>query len=221
MCEVPAIQIHLPKPSLERLPYYYRILKAASEEGATYISSSEMGEKAGVPGAQVRKDLLPFKAKGRPSLGFHVSTLKAILEAYLGLLEDREAVLVGAGNLGKALALFPGFHQYRIRISYLFDCDPAKTGTQVGDFTIRHTDTLGTTIREKGIRIAIITTPADAAQRVAEELISCGIVAIWNFSPVRLQVPPGVYVKYEDLSAGLAILSHKAAELGETSIGKT
>jgi redox-sensing transcriptional repressor len=212
---VPAIQIQLPKPSLERLPHYYRILKKASEDGKTYLSSAEMGQKAGVPGAQVRKDLLPFKAKGRPSLGFHVTTLKAILEAYLGLLEDREAVLVGAGNLGKALALFPGFHQYRIRIAHLFDWDRAKTGSRVGDYTIHHTDELSAFIQDKKIRIAIITTPAEAAQSVAEELIRSGIVAIWNFSPIRLQVPDSVYVKYEDLSAGLAILSHKAAELGE------
>ncbi len=177
-----------------------------------YISSETIGKEAGVPGAQVRKDLLGFKAKGRPSLGFHVKTLRDILEEYLGLSSPGEAALVGAGNLGKALARFNGFSQYNLNISLIFDNDPRKAGSKAGELEIFHINDMKEKLAERNIRIGIITTPAEAAQEVAETMIGNGIIAIWNFTPLRLVVPDRIYVLYEDLSAGLALLAHKAAE---------
>lgn len=176
------------------------------------MSSKIIGFKAGVPGAQVRKDLLGFKAKGRPSMGFHVPTLRSVLEDYLGLSESRKAVLVGAGNLGKALSRFPGFKNYHIEIELLLDNDPKKIGQSVGPLEISNFADLDKLVRTSDVRIGIIATPAASAQKVAEQLVEAGVIAIWNFSPVRLKLPPEVFVKDEDLSAGIAILSHKAAE---------
>lgn len=205
-----AISIQLSRPSLERLPVYYSILKEALARNEQFISSETIGREAGVPGAQVRKDLLGFKAKGRPSMGFNVGTLAAILEEYLGLAEGGEAALVGAGNLGKALALFNGFEQYRMKISMLFDNDPRKTGLKVGELEVHPMTDLSEMVRSRGVRIGIITTPAAAAQETAEALVNAGVTALWNFTPVRLALPEAVHVRYENLSAGLALLAHKA-----------
>jgi redox-sensing transcriptional repressor len=182
------------------------------ERKEEYISSETIGKKAGVPGTQVRKDLLGFKAKGRPSLGFHVKTLRDILKEYLGLNRPGEAALIGAGNLGKALARFNGFRQYNLNISLIFDNDPRKVGSMAGDLEIFPVSDLKDKLSARQVRIGIITTPASAAQEVAEKMIESGIIAIWNFTPLRLVVPDNIYVRYEDLSAGLALLAHKAAE---------
>jgi redox-sensing transcriptional repressor len=133
-----------------------------------------------------------------------------VLEDFLGLTEKKEAALVGVGNLGKALSSFPGFQQYGVEISLLLDNDPEKWGSAAGDHIIYSMAEADARIREKRIKIAIITTPAEVAQEVADLLVEAGIAAIWNFTPVRLTVPEEVYVLYEDLSAGIAILSCKA-----------
>jgi redox-sensing transcriptional repressor len=187
-------------------------LKHAAEQESSYISSSEIGRKAGVPGAQVRKDLLCFKAKGRPSVGFHVLTLRKDLERYLGLEHSRSVALVGAGNLGKALAQFPGFAQYGMKITLLLDKDPQKIGSVIGGLEIKGMDVLPLIAKEKRLKIGIITTPASEAQLVAEQMVAAGIISIWNFTPTRLSLPEEVFIRYEDLSAGLALLSQKAAE---------
>lgn len=198
----------IPLPSLKRLPLYYRELKRAAAQGTPYLSSRKLGAHAGVPAVQVRKDLSHLDEKGKPGVGYDTAGLAAVLEDYLGLANDKEAVLVGAGNLGQALALYPGFDAYGFRIVVLFDNDLGKVGTRVGNLEVMPVEELETLVSRLDVRIGIITTPARAAQSVADQMVTGGITAIWNFAPRNLVVPDGVFVKNEDLATSLAVLSH-------------
>ena len=200
--------LEIPKPTLGRLPLYYRSLLAASEAGLEIISSAELGESAGVDSAQVRKDLTYFGQFGRPGVGYNVSNLLMALEQILGLRNPNEAVLVGAGKLGMAICNYPGFARYGLKIVALFDVDPNKIGQQVDGLEVFPLERLEPIVKKLGIQIGIITTPAEAAQRIAKMLISAGVRAIWNFAPVNLKVPPEIILRNEDLAVGLATLSH-------------
>ncbi len=198
----------IPRPSLRRLPIYYRRLRQALAEGVEYLSSDDLGQSAGVPGAQVRKDLSYLAEFGRAGVGYPVAALAAHLEDYLGLLNDKEAVLVGVGNLGRALALYPGFRSYGLQIIALFDSDPAKWGELEDGRQVFPVDKLTDLARRLQVQIGIITVPDCAAQAIADAMIEGGIRVIWNFAPCRLRVPEHVFVKNEDLAAELATLSH-------------
>jgi redox-sensing transcriptional repressor len=161
-----------------------------------------------VPGAQVRKDLSYLSEHGRSGIGYDARSLASYLEEFLGLINDKEAVLVGVGNLGRALALYPGFASYRLQIIALFDNDVAKVGQTIGGRRILPMEKLANLAQRLHIQMGIITVPASAAQEVAEAMIAGDIKVIWNFAPCRLVVPEGVLVKNEDLAAELATLSH-------------
>lgn len=201
----------IPLPSLRRLPIYYRHLLQAIQEGQTFVSSEELGQHAGVPGAQVRKDLNYLEEAGRPGVGYETKALAALLEEFLGLINDKEAVLVGAGNLGRALASYPGFARYGLQIVALFDNDPLKIGQSVAGREVLPIEKLTDLAQRLHIQMGIITVPERAAQSVAEAMVAGGIKVIWNFAPCRLDVPADVLVKNEDLAAELATLSHHIA----------
>lgn len=197
----------IPKPSLERLFLYYRILEACREAHKDVISSEELGRRAGVDAAQVRKDLTYLAQCGRPGIGYQVSELAEALEKLLGLKETTKTCLVGVGRLGTAIHNYPGFTSFGLRIAALFDLDPARVGQRLGEHEIYHVDRLGEIIPAEGIELGIIAVPAYAAQGVANSLIAAGVRGLWNFAPVTLRVPPGVVVRNEDLAVGLATLS--------------
>jgi len=201
-------QIGIPRPTLCRLPLYYRRLLRAIEEGDTVIRSAELGHSADVPGTQVRKDLSYLDEYGRPGIGYDVVSLARRLKEFLGLVNDKEAVVVGAGNLGRALAQYPGFARYGLRIVALFDNDPAKIGEMVGEHEVLPVSKLPDLVRRLHIQIGIIAVPANAAQSAVDTLLAAGVRVIWNFAPRKLEVPDEVLVKNEDLAAELATLSH-------------
>jgi redox-sensing transcriptional repressor len=201
-------QWDVPQPVLQRMPVYYRCLLQSIAEGAPFVCSDELGRSVGVPGAQVRKDLSYLSEHGRPGVGYDAKSLASHIEEFLGLVNDKEAVLVGVGNLGRALALYPGFAHYKLQLIALFDNDPAKVGQTVGNRQILPMEKLVNLIRRLHIRMGIITVPAGAAQEVAEAMVAGGIKVIWNFAPCRLAVPGDVLVKNEDLAAQLATLFH-------------
>jgi len=201
-------EIGIPRPSLRRLPFYYRWLRRAIEEGAAVISSDELGMSIGAPGNQVRKDLSYLAEYGRPGIGYDAKSLAAHLEEFLGLMNDKEAVLAGVGNLGRALVPYPGFARYGLRIVALFDSDPAKVGQTIEGRQVFAVDRLTDMVRRLQVQMGIITVPTDAAQDVAQAMVAGGIHVIWNFAPRRLVVPKDVLVKNEDLAAELATLSH-------------
>jgi len=200
--------VGIPAPSLRRLPIYYRRLVQALADGQVVMSSRELGDAAGVPDAQVRKDLGYLDYEGRPGVGYDVRELAAGLEDFLGLVNDKEAVVVGAGHLGTALALYGGFERYGLRIVALFDADPAKLGTLPDGRQILPVAKLTDLVSRLQVQIGIIAVPEQAAQEVAERLVAGGVRAIWNFAPCKLALPADVLVKNEDLAAELATLSH-------------
>jgi redox-sensing transcriptional repressor len=200
--------IEIPKPTLGRLPLYYRALVAANEGGIEILSSAELGENAGVDSAQVRKDLTYFGQFGRPGVGYNVVNLLAELERILGLKNPNEAVLIGAGRLGMAICNYPGFSRYGLKIVAMFDVDPAKIGEKLDGLEVFSLEKLERIVGKLGSQIGIITTPAPSAQQVANKLVAAGVRAIWNFAPVNLKVPPSIILRNEDLAVGLATLSH-------------
>jgi redox-sensing transcriptional repressor len=201
-------QVLIPRPALQRMPVYYRRLMQAIEEEIPFISSDELGRSVGVPGAQVRKDLSYLSKHGRSGIGYDARSLASYLEDFLGLINDKEAVLVGVGNLGRALVFYPGFASYRLQIIALFDNDVAKVGQIIDGRRILPMEKLANLSQRLHIQMGIITVPASAAQGVAEAMVAGGIKVIWNFAPCRLVVPEDVLVRNEDLAAQLATLSH-------------
>jgi len=205
--------IGVPRPTLRRLPLYYRRLRQVAENDITIISSEELGKSVGSSAVQVRKDLSYLPEVGRAGIGYDVLSLAAYLEEYLGLVNDKEAVLVGVGNLGRALALYPGFKDYGLQIVALFDNDPAKIGRKVGAHRILRIEKLTNLCQRLHIQMGVITVSPHAAQEVADAMIAGGIRVIWNFAPCQIKAPTDVTVKNEDLATELATLSHNITRL--------
>jgi redox-sensing transcriptional repressor len=144
---------------------------------------------------------------GKPGVGFHVSTVIHLIEAFLGWDNATDAFLVGAGSLGTALMGYEGFHRYGLNIVAAFDANPERTGLNIHGKQVLPMDKLPDLALRTHVQLGVITVPADAAQAVADQLIDAGICAIWNFAPVRLKVPPTIILQQTELSAELAVLS--------------
>ena len=188
-------------PTLKRLPLYYNIAVRALARGENYISSAFIAEKLDIDATQVRKDIAAIGYVGKPKVGFDAKEFSAHLEIFLGFSKERNVILIGAGNLGIALAKYDGFTQYGLSIKAIFDKDPEKIGTKIADKDVIDMNKLSEYIKEHDIKIAIITIPAQYAQKVADQLISNGVKAIWNFAPVNLNLPKEVICWNQDLAA--------------------
>jgi redox-sensing transcriptional repressor len=205
-----------PKQSLDqvselttnRLSVYLRCLNILEGAGVRTISSQSLAEQFHLNAAQIRKDLAYFGEFGVRGVGYYVRDLKRHLRQILGLDRKLRVAIVGAGNLGLALADYPGFRQEGFEISALFDNLNAKVGQQSrGGVPIHDIHDLKKLARRDGIRIGVIAVPAEAAQHVADLIIAAGIKAVLNFSPGTLQVPPDVKLKSVDLTVSLESLS--------------
>ena len=192
--------------TLRRLPLYLHYLK--SVRGALpRISATVLADALGFNDVQVRKDLGSVSGHGRPKKGYETEELIADLELYLGCDSRTPAVLIGAGNLGRALLSYGGFSDYGLEIVAAFDSSDAVVGTTAGKKTVMGMDKLRTICEENGVRLGIITVPAAGAQSACDKLVECGVKAIWNFAPTTLKVPHGVLVENENLASSLAVLS--------------
>ncbi|MFP4636552.1 MAG: redox-sensing transcriptional repressor Rex [Nitriliruptoraceae bacterium] len=205
----------IPDATVARLPAYLQALVDASEAGARTISSDELAQATGLNSAKVRKDLSFLGTYGTRGVGYHVPELTAEISAVLGLSDDRPVVIVGVGNLGRALAWYDGFARRRFAIAALVDADPALIGTEVAGHAVSPPPELPRLVAERGIALAVLATPADVAQRVAEVVVDAGVTAILNFAPVHLDVPDEVTVRTVDLSTELQILSFYAHLAGK------
>ena len=170
-----------------------------------------IGLAMGFVPVQVRKDLQYTGLIGKPKTGYATLELIQAIETFLGWNKVNEAFLVGAGNLGTAILGHERFSKYGLRIVAAFDTDPSKIGTRIHDREVLAFDKFEDLAQRIGIRLGIITAPSGAAQMIADHMIEAGILAIWNFAPVRLKVPAQIYVHHEDLYASLASLSCKLA----------
>jgi redox-sensing transcriptional repressor len=202
----------IPQASLMRLPQYHHYLANLQAKGITQISCSTIGRDLGCIPVQVRKDLQYTGITGKPKTGYPVSKLIETIETFLGWNNVNEAFLVGVGNLGTALLGHQRFSKFGLRIAAAFDSDTEKIGRVLHKKIVLPLDLLDELARELHVQLGIITTPAEAAQHVADHMVRAGIQAIWNFAPVRLKVPEQVFVYNEDLYASMASLSWKLAK---------
>ncbi len=193
---------------MARLPVYLRILLEQSEAGIGNVSSEELADLAGVNAAKVRKDLSYLGTYGTRGVGYEVDYLIYQVRRELGLTHDWPVVIVGAGNLGQALAGYGGFGQRGFPVAGIVDVDPAKVGSVIGGVRVRALADLPAIVRSQHISIGVVATPASAAQAAADLLVAAGVTSILNFAPVVLTAPPSVNVRKVDLAVELQILSY-------------
>jgi len=189
---------NIPDIVIGRLPIYLRALNRLAQEGHEVTSSHELGQRLGISSAQIRKDLSHFGGFGKQGTGYQISYLQEKLSAVLKVNREWEVALVGAGDLGSALAHYRGFADRGFRIVCIFDNAPNKIGKKIGEFTIQPIEDISKAIAERGIKIAMVAVPAEHAQAVAELLIAAGVKAILNYAPISLYVPDDVRVQYID-----------------------
>lgn len=192
--------------ALRRLSHYLRFLEAFESQGRETISSEELAEQGGTTSAQVRKDLSHFGSFGKRGLGYPVPVLRARLGEILGVGLRWSVALVGAGKLGAALYAYDGFRRRGFHVVAVFDDDPRKIGRRWGPLAVEDVARLGAKVRELGIEIGIIVTPADAAQEVADAMVAAGLTAILNFAPQKLVLPGGVTLRNVNLAIELEAL---------------
>ena len=199
----------IPIPTVKRFPSYLRILNQAKESGRKYISATNLADELDLNPIQVRKDISSTGIEGKPKVGFDIDELTQYITHVLGWDNTSDALIVGAGNLGSAIARYDGFASYGLKIVAIFDKSTEKIGTTVGSFTVKSMESLNRFITENRISIAVITVPASQAQAVCDLLVKCGIRGIWNFAPKDLKVPDSVVVQRTDLATSFAVLSVK------------
>ena len=188
----------IPDIVVGRLPVYLRALSFLATEGIQTTSSHELGKRLGISAAQIRKDLSHFGEFGKQGTGYNVNFLREQIRRILKVDREWPVVLIGIGDLGRALAHYGGFVDRGFRIVALFDSDPAKIGQRIGELEITNMGTLAEMVRERGIQVAMIAVPAAHAQQVAEQCFAAGIKSILNYAPITLNVPDDVHVQYVD-----------------------
>ncbi len=206
------IKTPVPQPVLKRLPRYLNYLRGKKEEKLDRISSTVIAADLSLNSVQVRKDLAYVSDSGKPRTGFSVNELIRDIERFMGYGNTKDAVLVGAGHLGKTLLAYEGFKAYGLHILAAFDINEELVGTEIYGKPIFPMERLPGMTERLCAHIGIITVPAVAAQEVCDLLVAGGVQAIWNFAPTHLDVPENVIVQNEDIAASLALLSNKLAE---------
>lgn len=196
--------------TVRRLSLYLQFLDECAREGLATVSSDALAERGGASGAQVRKDLSFFGSFGRRGVGYSVPVLQARLREILGLGRRYRVILVGAGRVGAALAAYPGFRARGFDVTAVYDEAPARVGSVVDGVTVRHVERLEADLAAPGgsADIAVIATPAHAAQGIADRLVAAGVRALLNFAPVSLAVPRGVAVAEVNMALELEALSY-------------
>ena len=194
--------------TIRRLSLYLRFLEEFEERGAETVSSEALAGRGGTTSAQVRKDLSFFGSFGKRGLGYSVPELAGRLRGIIGLGHRYQLALIGAGKIGSALVQHSGFTERGFDIEAVFDRDPEKIGQSWNGHPVRDISELEASLTAEPVQIAVITTPADAAQDVADRLVTLGVKAILNFAPVKLDVPDDVTVKTVNLALELEVLSY-------------
>ena len=197
--------------TIRRLSLYLRFLEEFEGQGIETVSSGALASRGGTTSAQVRKDLSFFGSFGKRGLGYPVQELVERLRGILGLTRRYRVAMIGAGKIGSALVQYRGFRQRGFDIVAIFDVDPAKIGRQWNGLTILDIATLEAVLRDSGIDMAVLVTPAEAAQPLADRLVALGVKAILNFAPVQVVVPEDVVVKTVNLALELETLSYALA----------
>lgn len=194
--------------TIRRLSLYLRLLEEFDAQGIETVSSEALAGRGGTTSAQVRKDLSFFGSFGKRGLGYAVPELMERLRGILGLKRRYRVAMVGAGKIGSALLQYRGFRQRGFDIAAIFDVDPAKIGTRWNDLTIQDVGNMEAVLQAEPVDMAVLVTPADPAQPLADRLVKLGVNAILNFAPVQIVVPEQVVVKNVNLALELETLSY-------------
>lgn len=195
------------RASAGRLSLYLRCLEGWRRDGTDKVSSKQIAEALGIRDAQVRKDISYLETKGKPGIGYRIPELIAAIREALGINREWKAILVGVGNLARALLRYQGFREQGFEIVALFDADPAKIGQQLEGMTVLPLEQLGQQIRKRQAELALLTVPAEPAQSVAESLVEAGVRGILNFAPAVLRLPSRVRLVNVDLAIQLEQLA--------------
>lgn len=189
---------NIPDIVIGRLPLYLRALTRLQQEGKDVTSSHELGKRLDISSAQIRKDLSHFGGFGKQGTGYQIEYLLEKLQQVLQVNKEWSVAVVGAGNLGNAISHYRGFQHRGFRIACVFDADPNKVNTTIGDFPVLAIEAMPEHISKNKIKIAMLAVPAEFAQDVADKLIEAGVRAILNYAPINIIVPPEVQVQYID-----------------------
>ncbi|MBC8504576.1 MAG: redox-sensing transcriptional repressor Rex [Anaerolineales bacterium] len=198
----------IPGIVIGRLPIYLRAIHRMAQEGQRVTSSQELGKRLGVSAAQIRKDLSQFGEFGKQGTGYNIKYLSQQLRRILNLDVVWGMAIVGAGDVGSALAHYQGFRDRGFEATMIFDNDPEKVGERIGALIVQDLANLGEAIHEGKIKVAMVATPADHAQEVTDQLVEAGIKAILNYAPIQITVPEGVRVEYIDPATHLQKMSY-------------
>jgi redox-sensing transcriptional repressor len=201
----------IPDIVVGRLPLYLRSLQRMAQAGRQVTSSQELGEHLGISAAQIRKDLSQFGEFGKQGTGYHIDFLIDKLRQILHVDITWDMVVVGAGDIGSAVARYQGFANRGFCVAMIFDNEVERIGSRIGDFVIQDSSTLKDAIVSAGIKLAMIAVPAAQAQAVAEQLVEAGVKAILNYAPLSLNVPPDVHVQYIDPAIHLQRMTYYLA----------
>ena len=199
--------------TLRRFPFYHHYLKQLESDGIKEISSAQIAKFLGFNTIQVRKDIEATKIEGKPKRGYNLKKLISAIEKFLGFYTKNEAVLIGAGHLGYALLGYHGFKEYGLDIIAAFDNNPERVDKFINYKKVFSIDKLEDIISRMQIKIGILTVPSAVAQELADRMVKVGIKAIWNFAPIKINVPKDVVVQHENLASSLAVLSQKIKNL--------
>lgn len=199
LTRIRTVSEEIPDIVIGRLPVYLRALTNMAETGHKLTTSShELGERLGISSAQIRKDLSHFGEFGKQGTGYHINYLVDQLRQILHLDREWPVALIGAGNIGHALASYNGFQHRGFRIAWIFDNDSRKIGTTVGGLTIQAIDEMVPTLKREKTQVAVLAVPASVAQETANKIAQTYIRAILNYAPVHLNVPPHIHVRHND-----------------------
>ena len=193
---------------IRRLPKYYRYLGELNKVGVNKTSSRELSDMTGFSASQIRQDLNNFGGFGQQGFGYDVGNLRNEIAKILGLDKKYKIIIVGAGNIGQAIANYTGFYEADYEVVALFDKNPKLIGMSIRNALILDSDDIEDFLNKEHIDIAVICTPKSVSQQVAEQLVQCGIKAIWNFAPKDLKMPEEVYVENVHLNESLFSLTY-------------
>jgi len=198
----------IPDIIIGRIPIYLRALQRMADKGVQTTSSQELGERVGISAAQIRKDISQFGEFGKQGTGYRISFLIDKLREILKIDRIWDVAIVGAGDMGHALARYQGFVNRGFRVVMVFDNDQAKVGQQIGEFSIKDISGMVKEIQAADVKVAMLTVPAPAAQEIAEMLVKAGVKAILNYAPISLNVPDDVRVQHIDPATHLQRMTY-------------
>lgn len=207
----------IPQGVVSRLPIYFRYLSELKSDNVRRVSSAQLGEALSITAAQIRSDLSYFGSFGQQGYGYRVDELLEQVSSILGLSNPYQLILIGAGNLGRALASYGNFRSRGFEIKAIFDSNPLLEGNFLAGCVIQPAERLEDYLKENTVDIAVISTPKDVSQGICDQLTNNGVKGIWNFSPVHLQVSDDVLVEHTHLTDSLLRLSFRLQERNKGS----